>query len=680
MKSRRPHPQQHRKKRAPTEGFAEVSPAPAPRLGLTVSVCIFLVIMVWAVFGQTIGFEFVNYDDPANVTDNPAVIQGLSWSGVAWAFTHPQVGHWDPLTTISHMAVCHVFGLDPSGHHLVNVVLHGASTILLFLVIQRMTSAFWRSAFVAAVFAVHPLRVESVAWITERKDVLSGLFFLLTLWTYVEYVRQPAARGRYLAVIGLFALGLMCKAMLVTLPAVLLLLDFWPLRRMSGASPSETVGRLFREKAPLFALAAIFCVVQLAAAQEMIASVEKMPLLWRVENAALSYLAYVGQTFFPGDLAVFYPHPKGSLSGGAAAVAVVLLVFVSVAAWRLRSRAPYVFVGWFWFLGMLVPVIGLVQSGTLARADRYTYLPHVGLSLLVAWGAVELCAGLGARRRWVLGGAAAAAVLAMVSRARLQASYWKDSQTLWTHALESTGSNEVAECNLGHILLRQGMLDEAEIHTRKALEIAPRHEIAHNNLGMCLLAKGHVTEAIAQFQSAVGIKPKFAEAHANLGTALVNAGRRDEAITHFAAALEIAPDRAGFENNLAGALLLTGRAAQAIAHYEKAAGKAPHDVGPLRNLAWVLATCPDAALRDGRRAVELAERAQKISHGGDAMILATLAAAYAEAGRFPEAVEAARAALRPPAPRSAAATDQIRKQLELYESHTPYREGYEVKP
>lgn len=679
MKSKRRHQKQQRKNRPSTQTAAEASPAAVQRHRFTVSVCIFLALMVWAVFGETIGYDFVNYDDPANVSENHAVIRGLSWSGVVWAFTHTQLGHWDPLTTLSHMAVCHFSGLQASGHHLVNVVLHGASTILLFLLIVRMTSAFWRSAFVAAVFAVHPLHVESVAWITERKDVLSGFFFLVTLWTYVSYVRQPGARGRYLAVVGFFALGLMCKAMIVTLPAVLLLLDFWPLGRMATDGSSGVFWRLVREKTPLFALAAMSCAVQLISAQEMIASLEKLPLEWRFGNAAVSYLAYVGQTFFPAGLAVYYPHPKGSLPGWAVVVACMLLVSAAAAAWRFRSRSPYVLVGWFWFVGMLVPVVGLVQSGTLARADRYTYLPHIGLSLVVAWGAVELCAGLGRHRRWVLGGAAVAAVSAMIWLAKVQASFWRDSHTLWTHALRCTGSNEVAECNMGHILLQQGMVDEAEAHSRKALEIAPRYEIAHNNLGMCLLAKGHVNEAIAQFQEAVGIKPRFAEAHANLGTALINAGHLDEAISHFAAALEIVPDRAGFENNLAGVLLLTGRAARAIAHYESAAGKAPHDVGPLRNLAWVLATCPDAALRDGPRAVGLAERAQKLSRGRDALVSATLAAAYAEVGRFPEAVETARAALQAPALRAGIAMDQLRKQLELYESQTPYREGYEVK-
>ena len=660
---------------------------------MAASVCCFLAVLVWAVFGQTLGFAFVDYDDPMNVTENPDVAGGLSWKGMGWAFTHAQVGHWDPLTTISHMLDCQFYGLDPWGHHLTNVLLHAVSAMLLFLLLREMTSAFWRSAFVAAVFAVHPLRVESVAWITERKDVLSGLFFLLTLWAYVWYVRQPGARGRYLAVIGLFAAGLMCKAMIVTLPAVLLLLDYWPLRRIappvnaSGKLPPQMTGTrpfllLVREKIPLFALSAASGVVQMISAKAMIATLDKWPLSWRLGNAVVSAAAYLGDTLWPAGLAVYYPHPKGGLPGWEIAAAVLLLVFASAAAWASRRERPYFLTGWLWFLGMLVPVIGIVQSGTLARADRYTYLPHIGLSLVLAWLAADLCAGL-RLRRWVLGGAAAAAIMAMIWRANVQTSSWRNSSTLWVHALACTEPNEVTHGNLGHYFLEHGQLDEAEGHIRKALEIKPNAERAHNNLGMCYLARGKAAESIVHFQRAVEINPRFAQAQSNLGSALLTTGRTDEAITHYLQALEGTherPLRAGIENNLGGAFLLKRQAGEAIAHFEKAIEMEPRKVQALKNLAWVLATCPNAALRNGARAVALAERANQLSGGGDPLVLGTLSAAYAEAGRFPEAMETAGKALRSTDLKSDSAADQLRNQLRLYQTKTPFHEVYEIKP
>jgi len=642
------------------------------------SVCVFLVVLVWVVFGQTLGFEFVNYDDPMNVTENPMVVKGLSWRGCVWAFTHPQVGHWDPLTTISHMAVCQFSGLDPAGHHLTNVVLHAVSAILLFLLLRQMTGAHWRSALVAAVFAVHPLRVESVAWITERKDVLSGVFFLLTLWAYVGYVARPGAWGRYAAVVVLFALGLMCKAMLVTLPAVLLLLDRWPLGRFAEPLGDAASGRrarmwpLIREKLPLFALSAGACAVQLFSAQEMIATVEQWPLSWRLGNAAVSYVAYLGDTFHPAGLAVYYPHAKGGLPGGEIAAAVLLLVFATAGAWAARRRHPYFLTGWLWFVGMLVPVIGLVQSGTLARADRYMYLPHIGLSVAVVWLAWDLCAGL-RWRRGILGAVAVAAVAGMVWQARIQASFWKDSRVLWTHTLAATGPNDIAENNLGQFYLERGLINQAEGHIRRALEIAPRYATAHANLGMCLFAKGDVAQAIAQFQEAVSIRPGFAEAHGNLGAAFVQAGRIDEAVAHFAKAVEIAPDLAALENNLAGALLLRGRVAEAVSHYEMAIALAPQEVGALRNLAWVRATTADGALRDGTRALALAQRANELTGGGDPLVLLTVAAAYAETGRFGEALAAAERAVKSPRMKGAA-VERARQQMEGYREGRAWRE------
>lgn len=366
------------------------------------AVCLFLAAIVCAVFGQTHGFEFVNYDDGTTIYENADVAKGLSLAGVVWALTHSQVGHWDPLTTVFHMLDCQLFGLSPGPHHLGNVLLHAAAAILLFLVLRRMTSALWRSAFVAAVFAVHPLRVESVAWVTERKDVLSGVLFMLTLAAYARYVRQPQSPARYLAVILLFALGLMSKSMLVTLPFVLLLLDCWPLGRFPLMSPERSrlpiAWPLIREKIPLFALAVLGSLIQLIADKEGLLTTEKLPLAARLANAPVSCAAYLGQMFYPAHLVVFYPHPVNSLPASQIALALLLLLAVSAATWTWRNRHPSLLVGWLWYLGMLLPVIGLIQSGELARADRYTYLPQIGLYLMLTWTVADLCAPLRHRR------------------------------------------------------------------------------------------------------------------------------------------------------------------------------------------------------------------------------------------------------------------------------------------
>ncbi len=653
---------------------AVVGPGLGPGRGPTFAVGLLLVVHVWLVFGQTLKSGFVNYDDPANVTANAMVQAGLSWRGVAYAFTQPQVGHWDPLTTLSHMAVCHFAGLKAGAHHLANGALHAASAVLLFLVLRGLTGAFWRSALVAALWAVHPLRVESVAWITERKDVLCGLFFLLTLAAYTHYARAPERRGWWWAVVGLFLLGLLCKAMLVTLPAVLLLLDGWPLRR-TGKLPWRA---LVLEKWPLFALSAAACVVQVVAAQSMIGSLEAWPLGWRLGNATVAYVAYVGQTFWPVGLAVYYPHPKGTLGAGEIALAGLLLAVATALAWSVRRRQPYVLVGWLWFLGMLVPVLGLVQSGTLARADRYLYLPQIGLLVAVVWWAVDWSGACPGRRRAV-GAAALLALGSLVWQAQGQTTHWKDSHALWTQALAVTRANDVAHNNLGHWLIEQGRLREAEAQIRAALAYAPNYGDARNNLGLCLLARGQAAEAIPELARAVELRPHFAQAQSNLGMALLQTGETDRAIAHFQRALELEPRRAEVENNLAGALLQQGRARAAIAHYEKALALAPGG-NALRNLAWVLATCPEAALRDGPRAVALARRAAAQSGGADPLALLTLSAAYAEAGQWAEAMAAAEQALRLPGGATDPLASRLRAQVRLLQNQTPVRDSYVVVP
>jgi hypothetical protein len=449
-------------------------------------VCIFLAVIIWMVFGQTLGHEFVNYDDDLYVYENPVVQKGLTWEGFRWALTYGGIGHWHPLTWLSHMLDCQLYGLNAGGHHLTNLLLHGAATILLFLVLRRMTGTLWRSAFVAAVFAIHPLRVESVAWVAERKDVLSGLFFMLTLWAYVRYVqRQSRVEGRgsnaqatpalgsrlwtfdYYLVLLFFALGLLSKNMLVTLPFVLLLLDYWPLNRLAGFSPGVLLRRV-AEKIPLFVLTIGSCMA--TALVPEIRSADTLPFGLRMENALVSYVIYLWQMIHPSGLACLYPNPASYLPLWQVAGALGLLLAISGAVWAFRQKHPWLVVGWLWYLGMMVPVIGIVQISHYAHADRYTYLPQIGLYLLLTWAAADLCAGW-RHRRVVLGGGSAIILMALIFCAHTQSSYWRNSESLWTHALTCTSDNYIAHNNLGNALLEKGEVDEAMAQYQKALEI-----------------------------------------------------------------------------------------------------------------------------------------------------------------------------------------------------------------
>jgi protein O-mannosyl-transferase len=735
------------------------------------AVCAFLLLGVALVFGQTVHHEFINYDDEVYVYENPHVVSGLTTEGVAWAFTTGHASNWHPLTWLSHMLDCQLYGLKPWGHHLSSVLLHAAAAILLFLVLRRMTGDLWPSAFVAAVFAIHPLRVESVAWVAERKDVLSGLFFMLTLAAYVAYVRHPFSLLRYLTVAVLFALGLMAKPMLVTLPFVLLLLDYWPLGRMAAIKP-----RPVAEKIPLFALAAASCVATSLAQSKAVAPLEILPLSLRIGNALVAYVAYIGQLFYPVGLAVFYPHPESSLPIWKAVGSLVVLMGASAVAVVGRRRFPYLFVGWFWYLGMLVPVIGLVQIGMQAMADRYTYLPQIGLCIVVAWAATQAVVSWPTGRR-ACGAGAGLAVLILMGCAWRQASYWCDSETLWTRTLACTTQNMVARynfavtlqhrgkldeaiaqyrevlkikpgyvdaynnlgvtlqrsgrldeaiaqyelglkidpdsvdfhVNLSSVLADRGQFDEAIAHCEKALQIAPDHVGAHNNLGIALAGQGRFDEAIVHYRRALGVESNHVEASYNLGMALARRGLIDEAISQYQRTLEIDPDHVEAHNNLGNALARRGRYDAAIAHYQRAlavkpnyveAGvnlrtaqkqqakmadavrrwrealrSQPNQVVVLNQLAWVLATCPDASIRNGSEAVELARRAVRLSNAQEPAILGTLAAAYAEAGRFPEALQTARKALELATQQNKQAlTETIQAKILLYQTMTPFRE------
>jgi tetratricopeptide (TPR) repeat protein len=543
------------------------------------------------------------------------------------------------------------------------------SAIVLFLVLKGMTAALWRSAFVAAVFAIHPLHVESVAWIAERRDVLSGLFFMLTLGAYAGYVRHRWSLGRYLMVALMLALGLMSKPMVVTLPFVLLLLDYWPLKRFTQPGDRLVPWRLIAEKLPLLALSGAACVATLFAQKEAISS---LPLSVRIGNALVSYVAYLGQMIYPVGLAVNYPHPGSGLALWKIIAAFVLLLVISTGAIAARRKQPWFLFGWLWYLGMLVPAIGLIQSGWRAQADRYTYLPQIGLYLLLTWAAADLCAGW-RHRRVVLGGGSTIILMALIFCARAQTSYWRNSESLWTHTLACTSDNWMGHNNLGRALLQKGSVDEAIVHDQKALQIKPDFAEAHINLGNALLKKGSVDEAIAHDQRALQIKPDYAEAQNNLGNALLQKGRVDEAISHYQMALQIKPDYVEAHINLGNALLQKGNVDEAISHFQKALKITPDDAEAQNTLAWVLATCPQASLRNGNKAVELAQRANQLTGDGNPAVLGTLATAYAEAGRFPEAVETAQRALQLAETQSnTALADAIRSQMKLYQAGIPF--------
>jgi hypothetical protein len=398
---------------------------------LTIGICLSLIVLVWLVFGQTLWHDFINYDDPRYVYENTTITSGLSISGIAWAFTHIHSMNWHPLTTISHMLDCQLYGLKAGWHHFTNVLLHTIAVILLFIALHQMTGAFWRSGFVAALFAIHPLRVESVAWIAERKDVLSGLFFMLTLLAYVYYVRLPQVR-RYLIVVFVFACGLMSKPMLVTLPFVLLLLDSWPLERIKGHVWNRVL-----EKVPLIALSAVSSIATFLAQKGAVGWTEELPILERINNAVVSYVLYIWQMLWPVNLAVFYPHPENRLRLWEVIASLRLLICVTAIAITLRKRRPYLITGWLWYLGMLVPVIGLVQVGWQGRADRYTYLPQIGLYIAVTWSVADLTA-LWRHQRTILSAAALLTILVLSWCAWGQTWYWRDSETLFKHALAVT--------------------------------------------------------------------------------------------------------------------------------------------------------------------------------------------------------------------------------------------------
>jgi Tfp pilus assembly protein PilF len=556
------------------------------RHGLELLISLFLIVATFAVFGHVQNHAFLNFDDNAYVTENRQVQSGLTPEGVTWAFTTMYAANWHPLTWLSHMLDCQLYGLNPSGHHLTNLVFHIASTLLLFLVLKRMTGALWRSGIVAALFALHPLHVESVAWVAERKDVLSTFFWMLTMWTYIRYIDRPKL-NRYLLVLLFFTLGLLSKPMLVTLPFVLLLLDYWPLRRFqfgqlsenckSPTSKSMNPGdqksialHLFWEKAPFFVLCAASSILTIFAQQKggAVVPLEYYPFESRIANALVSYVSYVEKMIWPRHLAVFYPYqemlPIWKIVGSG-----LLLIGVSVLVIRAARRRPSLVVGWLWYLGTLIPVIGLVQVGGQAMADRYTYVPLIGLFIMIVWSVPDILAGW-RYRKVVLSMSAGLLLSLLMIVTTLQVTHWQNNITLFEHSLDVTSNNYLSHTNLGLALGHQGRIQEAIDHLAESLRIKPDFAETHNGMGVALGHQGRYQEANDHFAEALRIKPDYEEAYSNLGALLLRQGKNEEAIVYFNEALRIKPDYAEVHNNLGTLLSRQGKNQEAIAHYAEA--------------------------------------------------------------------------------------------------------------
>jgi len=753
----------------------------------TFLICLALALLTSAALWPVLSNGFINFDDPSYVSENGRVLAGLNWPSIKWAFSTGYFGNWHPLTWLSHMLDVQLFGLEPGRHHLTSLVLHTGSVLLLFVWLQRMTGAVWRSAFVAALFAVHPLRVESVAWIAERKDVLSVFFGMLSLWAYAWYVEgriaqrkaegpreestqhatrntQRATRSTfhpfvfYVLSLLFFALAIMSKAMLVTLPFALLLLDYWPLGRMQGAAggmdtsgavgiqrkgakerrrkaeqtPSSGAGiandtvtaaamdsgvqnlcafaplrlcvksLLHRfgfsprqaafctlEKAPFFALgvacaAAGFLLLRHAGA---ITETASSGIRERMAYTVYGYAGHLGKLAWPVDLVLPYPRPHHVpgllvLGGGAG------LVLVSGWALVLLKRRPYLAVGWFWFLGCLVPVSGLLRLGPQALADRYTYFPSVGLFIALSWGVAELVGAprlgsgwVGTPRRGVrvqrpadasasrpyqramlgpgLGIAAFCVLVLCVVASNRQAAYWRDSETLYRHGLAVNSNNYVDHSGLGHALFRQGKLDEAIRECQEAVRIQPDYDPAYSNLGLFYAEKKDYASAIRNLEEAVRLSPRDTKPRNNLGNVFYLQGRYAEAHEQFAEVLRIDPGHTDALNNRGLVCQKLGQPAEAILSYRRAIELRPDFTAALNNLAWLLATCPDARYRDGKGALDLATRACELTHYANATTLATLAAAYAELGQTSEAT----ALLEQAQQRTAGGADEFSRRL-----------------
>jgi len=584
--------------KAQVKGFEETDEA---NKTLKVAICIFLIVATFCVYSQIQDHEFTNYDDTIYLTENLNVQAGLTSESVEWAFTTFATGNWFPLTWFSYMLDYQLYGSHAKGYLLTNLFFHIANSLLLFLVLFRMTGAIWQSAFVAAMFAFHPLNVESVAWAAERKNVLSTLFWLLTMWAYIHYAAKPTIKS-YGLVFLFFTLGLMSKSMLVTLPFALLLLDYWPLRRLKfgqergGPSEKNTarrseVFRLVLEKIPLFLLSVVFSIINFIAATNSLQNFS-VPLKERIIHSLITYLAYLQKMFWPSKLSSFYPYPENALSVTQGIFCGMVLVGITFISIKLIRKAPYFAVGWFWYLGTLVPVIGIfVQAGWQAMADRYAYVPLIGIFIIVAWGLPELMAKWRHKKK-VLSISAGILIPTLMVITWTQVGHWENSITIFKHAIRVTDKTyptfALAHNNLGFALLSIKKTEEAISHYKMAIKLNPDYADAHYNLGIALVAEGKNEEAISHYKMAIKLNPDYADAHNNLGDALFHAKMTEEAIDYFKEAIRIRPGFYVAHYNLGNALFQKGEIKEAIDHYRETLKLKPDLVAAQKNLETAL--------------------------------------------------------------------------------------------
>ncbi len=555
-------------------------------------ICLALAVSTVAVYYQVHSYDFNNYDDPQYVFNNPHIQKGFTPESIKWSFTAGHVAYWHPLTWFSHMLDWQLFGRDAGGHHVVNLIFHIANTLILFAVLKRMTKAIWPSAFVAALFALHPLHVESVAWVAERKDVLSAFFLFLTIWAYTRFVEKPRI-DNYLLVVLFFAFALMSKPMVVTLPFVLLLLDYWPLERFSlqrtQAEDKRSLSYLLIEKIPFFLMIIVPIVITFLH-QKKIGAMnvgQELGFFVRITNVPISYLQYIVKTIWPRSLAFFYPHPGFSISVQYAAMSAVLLVVVTILVFQFAAKHRYLLTGWLWFLGTLVPVIGIIQVGDQAFADRYSYIPLTGLFIIIAWGVPELL-GKWQYRKTLLWICSLAVLSAVAVCTHIQQRYWKNTATLCEHAIEVTKDNFKAHYFIAAMLFLEGKNEEAVKHCTETVRLKPKFVDAYNLLGSALSDAGKIDEAIECYQDALEISPDFVPTHINLGLALAVKGKYEEAVEHYRIALETF-DEAPIRDDLCDLLLNLKRYEEAVTEYRKILLVEPDDPNVLNKIGFTLA-------------------------------------------------------------------------------------------
>jgi Tfp pilus assembly protein PilF len=657
-------------------------------------VCLFLALITFALYWPVRHFEFNNYDDAQYLTENPYVQNGLTTASINWAFKSGYAANWHPLTWISHLLDIKLYGFNAGGHHFTNLLFHVANTLLLFLLLRQSTGALWRSAFVAALFAWHPLHVESVAWVAERKDVLSAFFWMLTLLAYGKYARSQSERPEnipppdginpyYALALVSFALGLMSKPMLVSLPLILLLLDYWPLNRISGfrlavgssvladhANTSRQMPLLMAivEKVPFFILSALSCLITFLVQKRSGAVMElsNFPLSQRIANGLVSYATYLAKLFWPARLAIPYPYDHNLPVVEIIGAAILLLGISALTLYLIKSHPP-LFVGWLWFLISLVPVIGLVQVGKESMADRYTYIPSIGIFMIIAWGFLgRLDTGAPARNPITFSVASFALVACLLTTSH-QLTYWKNSVTLWTHSITVNKDNAIAHCNLGAVLFAQGKISDAIEQEQISLKINPDDPEAENNLGWFLGQQGNWDEAIPHFRAAADSRIQRDKFYLNLGLAYLHTGKPDAAVPQIRRFLSFHPDLPFAHACLADALIQGHHFEEAIRQLRIVLQFTPNNFRALQELSWLLATAPEPTLRNAGEAVRLATTATELAPS-DATVWDAQAAAFAEDGQFNNAIAAANRALKLVPENDKSRSAEIQERLALYRS------------